>query len=58
MISMDDPIAIGVKTLRIYNECYLEKEFTKLIHMNLLMILYLTVNHVDSYRGCVRGPLT
>ena len=28
MISMVDHIAIGVKTLRIYSRCSLEKEFT------------------------------
>ena len=34
MMSMDDPIAIGVETLRIYSGCSLEKEFTELIRMN------------------------
>ena len=34
MMSMTDPIAIGVETLRIDSECSLEKEFTKLIRMN------------------------
>ena len=34
MMSMVDPIAIGVETLRIDSECSLEKEFTELIHMN------------------------
>ena len=34
MISMIDHVAIGVETLRIYNGCPLEKEFTKLIRMN------------------------
>ena len=34
MMSMADPIAIGIKTLRIGSRCSLEKEFTKLIHMN------------------------
>ena len=58
MMSMVDPIALGVETLRIDSECSLEKEFTKLIHMNPLMVLYLTVNQVDSYHGCVCGPLT
>ena len=43
MMSMADPIAISVETLRIDSGCSLEKEFTELIHMNLLMVLYLTV---------------
>ena len=43
-MSMDNPITIGVQTLRIDNKCSLEKEFTELIYMNPLMILYLTVN--------------
>ena len=34
MISMVDPIPIGVETLRIDSGCSLEKEFTELIHMN------------------------
>ena len=58
MISMADPIAIGVETLRIDSGCSLEKEFTELICMNPRMILYLTVNQVDSCHGCVCGPLT
>ena len=35
MMSMVDPIAIGIETLRIDSGCSLEKEFTKLIRMNL-----------------------
>ena len=34
MLSMADLVAIGVKTLRIYSGWSVEKEFTKLIHMN------------------------
>ena len=34
MMSMADPIAIGVETLRIYSGCSMEKEFTELIRMN------------------------
>ena len=34
MMSMADPIAIGVETLRINSGCSLEKEFIELIHMN------------------------
>ena len=34
MMSMADPIAIGVKTLRIDSGCSLEKEFTELIRIN------------------------
>ena len=34
MISMADPITIGVETLRIDSGCSLEKEFTELISMN------------------------
>ena len=34
MMSMIDPMAIGVETLRIDSECYLEKDFIELIHMN------------------------
>ena len=38
--------------------CSLEKEFTKFIIMNSWMVLYLIVNQVDSYHGCVCGPFT
>ena len=34
MMSMADHVAIGVETPRIDSRCSLEKEFTKLIHMN------------------------
>ena len=34
MMSMADPIAIDVETLRIDSGCSLEKEFTKFIRMN------------------------
>ena len=34
MMSMADPITIGVETLRIDSGCSLEKEFTELICMN------------------------
>ena len=34
LMSMTDPIAIGVETLRIDSGCSLEKEFTELICMN------------------------
>ena len=33
-ISMADPVAIGVETLRIDSGCSLEKEFAELIRMN------------------------
>ena len=58
MMSMADPVAIGVEALKIDSGCSLEKEYTELIHMNPLMVLYLTVNQVDSCHGCVYGPLT
>ena len=58
MMSMANPIAICVKTLRIDSGCSLEKEFTELILMNPLMVLYLTINQVDSCHDCVCGPLT
>ena len=34
MMSMADPIVIGMETLRIDSGCSLEKEFTELICMN------------------------
>ena len=35
MMSMADPIAIGVETLRIDSECSLKKELTEMIRINL-----------------------
>ena len=58
MMSMTDFVAIGVEILRIDSGCSLEKEFIELIRMNPWMVLYLTVNQVDSCHGCVCGPLT
>ena len=34
MMSIANPIAIGVEILRIDSGCFLEKEFTELIRMN------------------------
>ena len=39
MMSMTDHVAIGVETLRIDSECFLEKEFIVLIRMNLNMVI-------------------
>ena len=39
MMSMADPVAIGVETLRIDSRCSLEKEFTELIHMYPSMVI-------------------
>ena len=58
MMSMADPVAISVETLRRDSGWSLKKEFTKLIYMNPLMELYLTINQGDSCYGCVCGPLT
>ena len=58
IMSMVDPVAIGVETLRIDSGCSLEKEFTELIRMNPSIVLCQIVNQVDSCHGCVRGFLT
>ena len=39
MMSMANLVAISVETLRIDSGCSLEKEFTKLIRMNPLMVI-------------------
>ena len=39
MMSMVDPIAIRVETLRIDSGCSMEKEFTELIYLNSLMVI-------------------
>ena len=58
LMIMFNYVAIGVETLRIDSGCSLEKEFTKLIGVNLSMVLYLTFNQVDSCHGCVCGHFT
>ena len=55
---MVDPVAISVETLRIDSGYYLEKEFAELICMNPWIVLYLTLNQVDSCHGCVCDALT
>ena len=35
MMSMVDPVAIDVETLRIDNRCSLDKEFNELVYMSL-----------------------
>ena len=47
MMRMADHVAIGVETLRIDSGCSLQKKFTKLINMNRLMTLYLTIYQID-----------
>ena len=41
MMMMVDPMAICAENTKIDYYCFLDKELTKLIHMNLLMVLYL-----------------
>ena len=54
-MSMADPVAIDVETPRVNSRYSLEKEFTKLIYMNPLMVLYKTFNQVDLGYGYVCG---
>ena len=53
-----DLVAINIETPIIDTRCSLEKGFTELICMNPRIILYRTINQVDSCYSCVRGPLT
>ena len=46
MMSMIDPIAIDLETPQIDSRCSLDKEFTKSIRMNPLMVLYLTIDNM------------
>ena len=47
MMSMADLIAIDIVTPKIYSGCSLEKEFTKLIRMNPLIVLCLVFDQID-----------
>ena len=55
MMSMADPIAIGVETLKIDSRLSSEKEFTELNHMNPSMLLYLIIYQLDSCHDCLCG---
>ena len=55
IMSMIDLVSIDVETQRIDSGCSLEKGFTKLIHMNPLIVLYLSVNQVVPCYGYVYG---
>ena len=57
-MSMADLVAICWETPRIGSRGSLEKEFTELISINLRIVLYLTINHVDSCHDDVCDPLT
>ena len=52
-----DLVIIGVEKLRISSGCSLDKEFINLICMNPKIVLYLSVNHADSWHSCVCGLL-
>ena len=58
IMSIANLVAIYVERLRINSGCSLEKEFFELIYMNPSMLLYLTINQVHSYHGCVYISLT
>ena len=52
ILSMADPVAISVETLRIDSGCSLEKEFIELICMNSRMIII-----PNCQLGCFRSQL-
>ena len=57
MMSMTDLITIFIESPKIGSGYFLEKEFRTLIGRNHLLLLYLTINQVDSCHGCVFSPL-
>ena len=57
MISMIYLVIIGEETLKMDSGYSWEKEFTELIFLNRLIMLYLIINQVDSCHCCVCGPL-
>ena len=57
-MGMADLVATNVETPMIDSVCSLKKEFTKFIYMNPLMVLYVTVNKIDSCHDYTCGPLT
>ena len=40
MINMTDPVTIGLETKRIDNGCSLDKEFTELIHLTVVYVVF------------------
>jgi hypothetical protein len=61
MMRVTDLIVTCVETLRRICRCSLENEFTELIRLNRWMVMYLTVNQLDSIVAVawmVLGPET
>ena len=58
IISIADLVAIDVELPRIDSGYSLEKDFTKLICINLLIVLCQIVNQVGSCHSYICGPLT
>ena len=58
MMSTANPVAINMETLRTDSGCTIEKEFIELIYVNPLILLYLTINKVDSCHGFQHVLLT
>ena len=54
--SIANLVSIGVKTLKIDSGRFLEKYFIGMMNVNPHIVLYLTVNSVDSSHNCVCGP--
>ena len=57
-VMLVDLMTIYIKTPKIDSGCSLDKDFNKLMHMNPLMVLYLTANQSDSCFDYVHGPST
>lgn len=56
MIRIIDLVIICVETLKRGIECFLKKSFIKLIYMNPYIVLYLTINQVDSCHNYINDP--
>ena len=57
MMNASDLVAIGMTRPRIDSGFSLEKDFSEFKRINPLMILYLTINQIDSCHGCACAPL-
>ena len=54
---MVDPMDIDVETWRVDSEYSLQKDYINLIHINPLIVIYVTVKWVNSFHSCVCGLL-
>ena len=57
MMIITNDVVISVEIPKVACGYYLKEEFTKLVCLNPLMLLYLTINYIDLFYSSLCGPL-